>query len=123
MKNLLVLLLLIVGVGALIWWLWSGKSTPEDQSVNATSAASEAAERKPVSPSKSAQTDFKIVIDDQNRLVLEKLNGVDVNIIVTENETKDAAVMDGLLTYSEKVNGAWSFRALSLDEYIARYME
>ncbi len=124
MKNLLVILLLVFGVGALIWWLWSGKGveTPPTAPVVQQQVQTPEPQPREVQPSKASQKRAQVVIDPYKGLIIEKLDGKDINLVVTPNPTKDATVMDGILTYSEKIDDQWSFRALQLDEYVQKYM-
>lgn len=119
MKNVLVLLVFLIGIGGLIFWLWSDKS--ETVPDLATIETETVAEKRPVEKD-PALSEVEISVDE-NGLVIDRLYGKQLDLLVTRNEVKDVAVLEGIMTYSEYENGAWAFKALNLEQYIQEYLK
>jgi len=133
MKNLLVLLSFLVGIGFLIAWLWSDTSEDKTlkqivtQAENQENTGKKTKTKGKVENSKVAvrsNTSLSDVeISDDNGLVIVKLYGKKINQRVTENPVKDIQVYDGVLTFSEKKDGHWNFKAVNLEQYINQYLK
>ena len=141
MKNFITLFLFLILAGGLVYWLWNGGAQDEnvvvqeiyfDQEVD---LEAELVETRAVPLARGADENqdldlnaVEFIVDDRG-LVLHKLYGEEVDLIITDNESKDVTVYDGILTYSENVEvdtekpDKWEFKAVNLDAYIEQYIK
>ncbi len=120
MKNIVILIVFLLGVAALIYWLWSDNQ--EEQTFQQViEEYKDDPAKVPVRPVPSVD-EVEIAIDE-NGLLLKKLYNEELNIRVTDKEVKDVEVFDGILTYSEYSDQTWSFKAVNLLEYIDQYLK
>ena len=115
MRNLIALAVFLIGIGALIFWLWSGTDGSQDLSTVQTQI------ERPVERD-AALNEVEITVDE-NGLVIDRLFGKQLDLLVTRNEVKDVTVLDGIMTFSEKEDGNWNFKAINLDQYIDSYLK
>ena len=119
MKNILVVVLFLVGIFGLIFFLWSDNDT--EVTDLGTVQTETVAEKRPVEKD-PALSEVEISVDESG-LVIDRLYGKQLDLLVTRNEVKDVAVLEGIMTYSEYENGAWNFKALNLEQYIDSYLK
>lgn len=119
MKNIIILIVFLLGISFLIYWLWSDK--PDDQSLKQIIAEEQAQPKVPVRPVPNLD-EVEIAIDE-NGLVLKKLYNQDIDVIVTDSEVKNVEIYDGVMTYSELEGDNWNFKAVNLQEYIDEYLK
>ena len=116
MRNLIALAVFLLGIGALIFWLWSGTDgNQQDLSTVQTQV------ERPVARD-AALNEVEITVDD-NGLVIDRLYGKQLDLLVTRNEVKDVTVLDGIMTFSEREDGKWNFKAVNLEQYIDSYLK
>ena len=119
MKNVIVFAVFVLGMGGLIFWLWSDKeSSGQEAPVIKTETTTK---ERPVEKD-PALSEVEISVDE-NGLVIDRLYGKQLDLLVTRNEVKDVAVLEGIMTYSEFENNAWNFKALNLEQYIDAYLK
>lgn len=123
MRNLIVLALLVVGVGGLIYWLWSGSGQNEEV-VDFAAMAPATEDTGRARPGEADPTLSEVEISvDSSGLVIDRLYGKQLDLLVTRNEVKDVAVLDGIMTFSELEDGNWNFKAINLEQYIEQYLK
>ena len=120
MKNILIIVAFLSGIGALIFWLWSDR--PEDKTLQQIVSEEQALRTKIPVRSVPDLNQVEISIDE-NGLTLKKLYNKEVNALITSNEVKDAQVSNGILTFKERENGKWVFKAVHLEQYIEKYLK
>ncbi len=133
MKNILVLLSFLVGVGFLIAWLWSDNSNNKTlkQHVNEAEISSK---KDNLIKKKENKKEEKVsvrpinklgdveILDDDG-LIIETLYGQKISQRITNNPVKDIQAYDGVLTFSEKDGDHWNFKAINLEQYIQQYLK
>jgi len=122
MRNLIILAVFLLGIGALIFWLWSDKSDHTSEFANLTTQTAPAETKRAVETRDPALNEVEITVDE-NGLVIDRLYGKQLDLLVTRNEVKDVAVLDGIMTFSELEDGSWSFKAINLEQYIEAYLK
>lgn len=114
---------MLLGVGALIYWLWSGGDEKNEAVDFATMApATEDVSRARPGDADPALSEVEISVD-ANGLVIDRLYGKQLDLLVTRNEVKDVSVLDGIMTFSELEEGNWNFKAINLEQYIEQYLK
>ncbi len=121
MRNLIVLAAFLLGIGVLIWWLWTDQGQPT-QNLSEITPTVETTERQRPAATDPTLNEVEISVDE-NGLVVDRLYGKQLDLLVTRNEVKDVSVLDGIMTFSELENGKWSFKAVNLEQYIEAYLK
>jgi len=122
MRNLIVLVVFLIGIGGLIFWLWSDQAPNNNENFAELSTTTEGSDRERRADRDPALNEVEISVDE-NGLVIDRLYGTQLDLLVTRNEVKDVAVLDGIMTFSELEEGNWNFKAINLEQYIQQYLK